>query len=235
MEISGDLVSKPYVDTTISVMKNFGVEVQNNNYKTFTILPQKYFPIKYQIQGDASSASYFLSAAAICGGKIVIENVGSECNQGDIKYAEILRKMGAKVKIEKNCTILESNGKLHGIEVDMNEIPDVAPTLAVTALFAEGKTVIKNIANLRIKETDRILAIENELKKLNAKVETGKDIITILPSQKYSGCIIDTYDDHRIGMSFALAGLKINGVKINNPDVVSKSYPNFWDDFNKLY
>ena len=236
IDIEGDLVSKPYIDTTINTMADFGIEIENKDYQKFIIKPgQKYKKRKYLIQGDASSASYFMGAAAICSGECEILNVGHMCNQGDINFAFLLEKMGAHVKVKKHSTIIKSGGNLKGITCDLNSTPDVVQTLAVVALYAEGETLIKNVYNLRIKETDRLLALETELIKIGADVKTGEDWIKITPKTSYKPAEIETYNDHRMAMSFALAGLKTNGIRILNPEVVSKSYPDFFKDFEKLY
>lgn len=236
INILDELVSKPYINTTINIMQDFGVKVINKNYSSFIIYPdQKYNAKKYKIPGDASSATYFMAACAICGGKIKIKNVGYSCNQGDIYFAHLLKEMGAKVKIKKNFVIIKSNKKLNGIKVDLSNTPDIVQTLIITALFAENETYVFNIKNLRIKETDRLLALENELKKIGAKVETGEDWIRVIPAKTYNSCEIETYNDHRMAMSFAIAGLKIKGLKIRNPSVVTKSFPEFWNVFEKLY
>jgi 3-phosphoshikimate 1-carboxyvinyltransferase len=236
INIEGELVSKPYIDTTINVMKDFGVEIENNEYQRFIIKPgQKYKRKNYLIQGDASSASYFMAAAAICSGECEISNVGYKCNQGDINFAYLLEKMGAKVNVKRHKTFIKSDGRLKGIKCDLNNTPDVVQTLAVVALYAEGETLIENVYNLRIKETDRLDALEKELTKMGADVKTGRDWIKITPRISYKPAEIKTYNDHRMAMSFALAGLKTNGIRILNPEVVSKSYPLFFDDFNKLY
>ncbi len=236
LKVIGDLVSKPYIDTTIKVMQDFGAKVINENYSRFIIPGKtKYKSRKFVVQGDASSASYFMAACAITYGNIEIENVGYECDQGDIEFAYLLKKMGADVTVKKNRTIIKSTGELHGIECDLNNTPDIAQTLCIVALFASSETVIKNIGNLRIKETDRISAMETELLKTGARVETGNDWIKITPVKGYKPAIIDTYNDHRMAMSFALAGLKIPGIRIKNPKVVSKSFPDFWERFDKLY
>jgi 3-phosphoshikimate 1-carboxyvinyltransferase len=233
ISVDGELTSKSYIDITIDVMKKFAVGVDNNNYKKFTVPVGAYKPCDYQIEGDASSASYFFGAAAITGGKVKVNNLNPKSAQGDINFPSVLKKMGCKVKTGKDFISLEG-GKLKGIEVDMNLMPDTVQTLAVVALFAKGKTKIKNISNLRIKETDRIAALASELKKLGAKVDTKKDSITITPAPEYNPAEIETYDDHRMAMSFSLAGLKIQGIKIKNPGCVSKSFPDYWNKFNEL-
>ncbi len=235
INVEGDLVSKPYIDTTINVMQDFGVEVTNENYSLLKVSGyQKYQPQAFTVQGDASSASYFMAAASVAGGEITIENVGKNCNQGDIAFAYLLEKMGAQVKVKDNKTEIKCSGKLIGIECDLYNTPDIAQTLCVAALFASTPTLIKNIGNLRIKETDRITAMETELKKIGARIETGESWIKITPVQNYNSAIIDTYNDHRMAMSFAVAGLKIPGIKIKMPEVVSKSFPDFWTKLDSI-
>jgi 3-phosphoshikimate 1-carboxyvinyltransferase len=236
MEIvmEGDLVSKPYVDMTLSVMKSFGVSVDQEGYKTFKVqAPQKYRPIYYTIEGDASNASYFFAAAAITGGKARVTNLSYETKQGDIRFVDLLSQMGCK--IEKGSDWIEITGQpLQGIEVDMKDMPDMVQTLAITALFAKGKTVMKNIAHLKIKETDRIRDLAAELHKIGANVEAGKDHLTVSQGNLKSSRI-ETYKDHRMAMSFAIAGLKIPGMVIQDPACVQKSFPDFWDRLQTLY
>ena len=232
--IMGDLASKPYADITLDVMNNFGVRVSNKNYKTFTIKnSQKYRATDYKIEGDASSASYFLAAAAITKGTVRVENLNPNSMQGDIRFADILQQMGCHVK--KGDGFIEVTGdELEGIEVDMNKMPDVVPTLAVVSLFAGSSTKIKNVPNLRVKETDRIKALSTEISRLGAHVMEFEDGLEINASKCMHGAEIETYNDHRMAMSFAIAGLEIDGIKIKNPNCVSKSFPNFWDVFNTL-
>jgi 3-phosphoshikimate 1-carboxyvinyltransferase len=233
VEIIGELTSKSYADITIDVMKEFGVEVENNNYKLFKVPKSKYNAREYQIESDASGISYFLAAAAISGGKIRINKINPNSVQGDIKFINLLEKMGCNIEVGKDYFVLEGPEKLKAIDVDMNSMPDTAQTLAVLAAVAEGKTKIRGIANLRVKETDRIAALKNELEKCGVKVEADDDSITIYGGFP-KGAQIKTYDDHRMAMSFAVLGLKIEGVKIEEPECVSKSLPEFWELFGKI-
>ncbi|MGE5329593.1 MAG: 3-phosphoshikimate 1-carboxyvinyltransferase [Deltaproteobacteria bacterium] len=235
IEIQGELVSKPYVDITIQMMKDFGVEVKNYNYKHFLIKAgQSYTPREYTIESDCSSASYFFAAAAIANGDVTVENINPKSLQGDIKFVDILEEMGAMV--ERGDNYIRVIGKeLKGITIDMQNTSDVAQTLAVAALFAEGPTEIKNVYNMRLKETDRLRAVANELVKLGAGVEEKKDGITIYPASSYKAAEIETYDDHRMAMSFTLAGLKIPGIRIANPGCVSKTFPQYFNEFQKIY
>jgi len=233
IEVIGDLVSKPYVQMTLDVMKAFGISVEQKG-GTFKIhAPQKYKPAYYRIEGDASNASYFFAAAAITPGKVRVNNISPATAQGDIGLVDILGQMGCKV-VKGSGWIEITGGTLKGIDVDMKDMPDMVQTLAIVALFAKGKTMIRNIAHLKIKETDRIGDLAKELAKIGAKVEAGADFLTVEAGQ-LKGASIQTYNDHRMAMSFAVAGLKIAGIKIENPGCVDKSFPNFWERFQTLY
>ncbi len=234
ISIIGNLASKPYVDITLDVMNNFGVNVKNLNYKRFIVNNnRKYKAGSYKIEGDASSASYFFAAAAIAKGKIMVKNINPDSKQGDIKFVDILKKMGCGVKKGKDFVEVQGN-RLKSIYVDMNDMPDVVPTLAVTSLFAESTTTIRNVQNLRFKETDRLKALAFELRKIGANVEETNDGLKIR-RRRLQKAIIETYNDHRMAMSFAIAGLAINGIKIKNPNCVAKSFPDFWKKFNSLH
>ncbi len=235
IEILGELTSKPYVDITLDVMKQFGVEVDNQDYKKFVVKTgQNYQGRSYRVESDASSMSYFLAAAAITGGKIKIDGANSKSVQGDIHFIDVLEMMGCK--IEKGEDFLEIQGpeKLKAIEVDLNNMPDTAQTLAVLAAVADGTTKITGIATLKVKETDRIKALETELGKVGIKAEAGTDSLIIHGGQP-SGTTIATYNDHRMAMSFSVLGLKVSGIKIENPECVSKSFPNFFEKLEGLY
>ncbi|QJC35767.1 3-phosphoshikimate 1-carboxyvinyltransferase [Enterobacteriaceae endosymbiont of Donacia sparganii] len=235
IKVNNNLVSKPYIDITIKLMKIFGVYVKNYNYKYFKISGQQNYisPGEYLIEGDASSASYFLSAAAIKGGTVKLKNINKDSIQGDIKYVNILQKMGAIVYYGKNYISCTKN-ILKSINMDLNDIPDVAMTIAVTSLFASGITTIKNIYNWRVKETDRLKAMSNELKKTGAKIITGLDYIIIFPPKYIKETIIETYNDHRMAMCFSLLSLSNKSVSIINPNCTSKTYPNFFKEFKKI-
>ncbi|MDI6767787.1 MAG: 3-phosphoshikimate 1-carboxyvinyltransferase [Bacteroidota bacterium] len=233
LHVNGKLSSMPYVDMTLHVMRSFGAIIDTVEMKTFTINnQQKYIGHDFIIEPDASSATYFLGAAAITNGRVTITNLTSESLQGDIQFLSILSDMGCTV-INHPESIEIHGGKLHGIEVDMNEMPDCVPTLAVVAAFAKGATTIKNIAHVRHKETDRLDALSKELTKIGVRVELSEDELVIHP-QPLRGAVIETYDDHRIAMSFAVAGLRVDGIEIINPMCVTKSFPNFWEEFQKL-
>jgi 3-phosphoshikimate 1-carboxyvinyltransferase len=234
IHIQGDLTSKTYADITLDIMKAFGVRVENENYQRFHVTAgQRYRAQVYKVEGDWSSASYFLAAAAVTGGEIALTGMNPESVQGDAQFLDLLGQMGCEIDKSPEKIRLKGN-PLKGITINMNSMPDAVQTLAVTALFAKGETVITGIGNLRIKETDRIKALATELSRLGADVDSGDDYLAIRPQENYSGTEIETYDDHRMAMSFALAGLKIPGVKIKNPRCVEKSFPDFFDRFGKL-
>lgn len=234
IHIQGDLTSKTYADITLDIMGAFGVRVENENYQRFHVTAgQRYRAQVYKVEGDWSSASYFLGAAAVTGGEIALTGMNPESVQGDAQFLDVLGQMGCEIEKSREIIRLKGN-RLKGITINMNSMPDAVQTLAVTALFAEGETVITGIGNLRIKETDRIEALATELSRLGAGVDSGEDYLTVRPAENYSGTEIETYDDHRMAMSFALAGLKIPGVKIKNPKCVEKSFPDFFDRFGKL-
>ena len=232
IEVVGDLVSRPYVDMTAAVMNAFGVTVQTPSEHRFVIpAGQTYRSTNYSIEPDASAASYFFAAAAIVGGRIRVNGLTHAALQGDVRFVDCLEKMGCRVWEENNSIVVQNDGQLHGVTVDMHHISDTAQTLAVTALFADSPTTIVNVANMRVKETDRIAAVCSELKKLGAKVEEYPDGLKIypLPVDQYLPAVIETYNDHRMAMSFALAGLRIPGVDIQNPECTSKTFPKFFD------
>ncbi len=232
--IEGPLVSKPYVRMTIEVMKSFGIEVHyDDSFSKFTIdAPQTYQPLKYEIEPDASAASYFWTAAAICGGAVTVDGLSDRSLQGDVEFVSCLEKMGCEVQRGPN-SITVIGRPLHGVELDMNGISDTVQTLAAVALFSDGPTTIKNVAHIRHKETDRIAAVAIELRKLGAEVTEYSDGLSITP-KKLRAASIDTYRDHRMAMSFALAGLRIPGVRINDPGCVDKTYPRYFEDLAKL-
>jgi 3-phosphoshikimate 1-carboxyvinyltransferase len=237
VEVIGELISKPYIEITLEMMARFGVTVQRDGWLSFTVEAGSCYlsPGIIYVEGDASSASYFLAAGAIGGGPVRIEGVGSESIQGDVRFAEALALMGAPIGIGVNWMEARApvNGKLKALALDCNHIPDAAMTLAVVALFAEGTTTLHNIASWRVKETDRIAAMATELRKVGATVEEGADFIRITPSatgnrQQSTGSGIDTYDDHRMAMCFSLAAFGAAGIRINDPRCVAKTFPNFF-------
>ncbi|AEF54985.1 3-phosphoshikimate 1-carboxyvinyltransferase [Marinomonas posidonica] len=235
IKVDGELVSKPYIDITLHAMKQFGVEVENQNYQAFIVKGQQTYqsPGDIMVEGDASSASYFLAAAAIAGGKIKVHGVGTDSVQGDVKFAEVLEKMGAKITYGPTWVQAERQ-TLKGVDLDMNHIPDAAMTIATTALFAEGTTRIRNIYNWRVKETDRLSAMATELKKLGAEVVEGEDFISVTPVKTLQHAAIDTYNDHRIAMCFSLVAFSNTPVTINDPGCTSKTFPTYFELFNQV-
>jgi 3-phosphoshikimate 1-carboxyvinyltransferase len=207
--------------------------VERDGYRRFKVRAgQRYRAGTYRVEPDASNMSYFLAAAAITRGRVCIPGINTSSLQGDVKFIDVLEQMGCCV--EKETDYLAVSGKqMRGIDADMNRMPDLVPTLAVMAAFAEGRTHIYNIGNLRIKECDRIAAVENELRKMGIDAESTVDTLTVYGG-KPAGAVIDTYDDHRIAMAFAIAGLKTPGVVINNPSCTAKSFPTFWEILNGL-
>jgi 3-phosphoshikimate 1-carboxyvinyltransferase len=231
--VEGDLVSRPYVDMTLRVMQCFGITVPSADGKQFAIAgQQRYVACPYAIEPDASAASYFWGAAAVAGGSVTVEGLGADSLQGDVRFAQCLAQMGCAVTHSSRAITVEGR-PLRGIDVDMNAISDTVPTLAVVALFADGETTIRGVGHIRHKETDRIGDLARELRKLGAAVEERADGLTIRP-QVLRGGAIDTYNDHRMAMSFALAGLKIPGVAIRHPGCTAKTYPHFFEDLRRL-
>ncbi|QCO70868.1 3-phosphoshikimate 1-carboxyvinyltransferase [Buchnera aphidicola] len=230
--IKGNLVSKPYIDITLDLIKCFGVNIKHDSYTVFYIKGQQEYktPGNYIIEGDASSASYFLAAAAIKGGSIKVTGVGKKSIQGDIEFANILKKMGAIIYWE-DYSITCTRNELNAIDLDMNHIPDAAMTIAIVALFSKGTTTIRNIYNWRVKETDRLSAMTIELRKIGAKVEEGKDFLSITPPVIFKYSNIETYNDHRMAMCFSLISLSGIGVNILNPNCISKTFPSYFKDF----
>jgi len=229
IEIAGDLISKPYVEITLNVMRRFGVEVARDGWRSFRIPSAMYrSPGKIFVEGDASSASYFLAAGALGGGPVRVEGVGRSSIQGDVRFTEVLEKMGAKVTLEDDAIEVKGRGKLRAIDMDMNHIPDAAMTAAVLALFADGPSKLRNIGSWRVKETDRIAAMATELRKLGASVEEGRDYLSITPAPLKPNVAIDTYDDHRMAMSFSLVSLGGIPVRINDPSCVAKTFPDYF-------
>ncbi len=233
VEVQGVLVSQPYVAMTLNVMEAFGVRVRNRKNQRFDVRPSAYLGRPYAIEPDASAASYFFALAAITGGTITVDGLGTQSVQGDLGFVDVLEHMGCKVVREANSTTV-TGGPLRAVDVDMNAISDTVMTLGVVALFAEGMTRIRNVAHIRHKETDRIGALATELRKLGASVDEHSDGLIIFPPRSPSPAKIATYDDHRMAMSFALAGLKVPGLTILDPGCVAKTYPRFWEDLARL-
>jgi 3-phosphoshikimate 1-carboxyvinyltransferase len=234
LEVTGHFASKPYADITLDVMSAFGVKVESDGHRSFFVRAgQHYLPQTYRVEGDASNASYFFAAAAITKGRIRVENFFPNSIQGDAGFLAILEEMGCEVIRGENWA--EVRGKdLHGIEIDMNEMPDLVPTLSITAAYARGKTMIKNIGHLHLKESDRIKTLADGLSKMGIRVEEGEDWLRIEGGRAH-GAEIEPYYDHRIAMSFAIAGLGAPGVKIKEEECVNKSFPDFWEKLRQLY
>ena len=238
IEVVGELISKPYVEITLNLMRRFGVAVERNGWQSFTVAPgQQYVsPGSIHVEGDASSASYFLAAGAIAGGPVRVEGVGRDSIQGDVRFVEALQQMGAEVTLGDNWIEARSNGTLKAIDADFNHIPDAAMTIAVAALYADGPSTLRNIASWRVKETDRLAAMATELRKLGAQVEEGADYLRITPPERIAAATIDTYDDHRMAMCFSLASLdgaarRGNTIRINEPKCVGKTFPDYFEVF----
>jgi 3-phosphoshikimate 1-carboxyvinyltransferase len=235
VEVQGRLVSQPYVAMTLAVMEEFGVTIGNRKFRRFSVRPARYRGRDFAIEPDASAASYFLALAAITGGTIGVEGIGGTSLQGDTAFADILEYMGCSVARTPGRTTV-TGGPLRGVDVDMNALSDTVMTLAVVALFADGVSRIRNVAHIRHKESDRIAALAAELRKLGAEVEELPDglVIDPPPPGRLLGARIATYDDHRMAMSFAIAGWRVPGVTILDPGCVAKTYPAFWDDLDRL-
>jgi 3-phosphoshikimate 1-carboxyvinyltransferase len=235
IEVDGELISKPYVEITLNVMRRFGVQVSREDWRSFSIPAAKYrSPGRIFVEGDASSASYFLAAGALGGGPVRVEGVGRQSIQGDVRFTEVLERMGAAVSLEEESIEVRGKGRLRPIDMDMNHIPDAAMTAAVMALFAEGPSTLRNIASWRVKETDRLAAMARELRKLGAQVEEGSDYLRIDPRELKAGVAIDTYDDHRMAMSFSLVALGGVAVRINQPACVAKTFPGYFDALRSI-
>jgi 3-phosphoshikimate 1-carboxyvinyltransferase len=234
IKVEGPLVSEPYIEMTLAMMRQWEYEVERPEPNTYWVQPSQGYhnPARYDIEPDASAASYFWAAAAITGGRVTVAGLNRKSLQGDVRFVDVLEQMGCRVE-ECDAGITVHGGKLRGVDVDMNDISDTVMTLGAVACFAEGPTTIRNVAHIRHKETDRIAALATELRKLGAEVEERDDGLTITP-RPLKGCAVDTYNDHRMAMSLALVGLKVPGVVIRNPGCVAKTYPGFWQDLFAL-
>ena len=225
----------PYIDITLSIMEAFGVQVINEDYKYFRIEGgQQYQSLDYNIEPDASNASYFFAAAALTGGRVTVQHLNLDSAQGDVQFVRILEQMGCQVRVSDAGITVTGSHQLNGIEVDMRTISDTAMTLAAIAPFADGKVTIRNIAHTRWQETDRIHAMVTELRKLGVPVVEHQDGLEISPAP-ITPAAIDTYEDHRMAMAFSLIGLKANGIRINDPECVSKTFPDYFTVFEQLY
>jgi 3-phosphoshikimate 1-carboxyvinyltransferase len=233
--VEGELVSQPYVDMTLDVMKAFGVKVFRDGYRLFKVdAQQAYQPRHFSVEADVSNASYFLAGAAVTGGTVVIEGIDPfSTRQGDIRFLDVLEEMGCNVKKEKDRVRVRGDA-LFGIEADMSTMPDMVPTLAAVALFAEGTTIIRNVPHLRHKESDRLRAVRLEWERLGGKIEELSDGLIIHGGGHLSGTLMDPHDDHRLAMSLAVVGLRVPGIKIKDEDCVKKSSPQFWELWDRL-
>ncbi|QUP54439.1 3-phosphoshikimate 1-carboxyvinyltransferase [Ralstonia syzygii] len=242
IEVVGELISKPYIEITLNLMARFGVQVERNGWASFSVPTGVAYraPGEIFVEGDASSASYFLAAGALGGGPVRVEGVGMSSIQGDVRFADALNRMGANVMAGDNWIevrgVERDDGKLHALELDCNHIPDAAMTLAVAALFADGTTTLTNIGSWRVKETDRLTAMATELRKLGATVEEGADYIRVTPPSHWTAPAdgIDTYDDHRMAMAFSLAAFGPVPVRINDPRCVAKTFPEYFTAFGEI-
>ena len=234
IQVDGPLVSRPYVQMTLDVMRSFGIHVEHStSFDSYRVAAaQIYQAQQYEVEPDASAASYFWAAAAITQGRVRVDGLGFSSSQGDVKFCDCLTQMGCQVD-QSNNAITVVGDTLHGIDVDMNGISDTVQTLAAVALFADGPTRIRGVAHIRHKETDRIGDLARELRKFGAAVQEFEDGLLIEPGPLH-GATIDTYDDHRMAMSLALVGLKVDGVVIRDPECTAKTYPNFFADLESL-
>lgn len=234
IQVSGERVSEPYIDLTLKMMEDFGVTVNQTEDGFFVPANQHYSSVQqYWVEADASSASYFFAMASITGGRVRVFPLNFSSMQGDLRFIWLLKEMGSTVQADERS--VEVKGKaLYGIDVDMRDISDLVPTLAVVALFVHGKTTIRNVGHIRIKESDRLTAVSVELKKLGAHVEETDSSISIFPQKNYQPAMLHTYDDHRLAMAFSLAGLMIPGVRIQDPECVAKTFPDYFQRFQAL-
>jgi 3-phosphoshikimate 1-carboxyvinyltransferase len=236
VEVAGELVSKPYVGITLNAMHRFGVDVERQGWERFVVPAGARYrsPGIVYVEGDASSASYFLAAGAIAGGPVRVEGVGRSSVQGDVRFVEVLEAMGAAVALGDDWIEVRGERPLRAIDADLNHIPDAAMTVAILALFADGPSTIRNVANWRVKETDRLAAMATELRKVGATVEEGPDHLRIEPPARLRPATIDTYDDHRMAMCFSLVALGGVPVRINDPACVNKTFPAYFRELERL-
>jgi 3-phosphoshikimate 1-carboxyvinyltransferase len=232
IHIDGDVVSRPYLDMTITVMASFGVDVEQPDDRTFVVPTGGYLARDYEVEPDASAASYFFAAAAICGGTVRVDGLGSHSMQGDIRFVDVLADMGAKVVVDES-SITVTGVALHGVSADFSQISDTAQTAAAVAVFAEGPTTISGIGFIRKKETNRVAAVVSELRRLGVDATEDEDGFTVIPGPVHPATI-ETYDDHRMAMSMALIGYVISGVAISDPNCVRKTFPTYFEEMERL-
>jgi 3-phosphoshikimate 1-carboxyvinyltransferase len=234
VRVTTPLVSRPYVDITVATMADFGVEVQQPDERTFVVTPDRYRATDLRIEPDASAASYFFAAAAISGGRVRVPGLGRRSTQGDLAFVDLLDRMGAEVRRGDDGTEVVGTGTLRGLDVDMTHLSDTAQTLAAVAVFADGPTRVRGIGFIRRKETDRIAAVVRELRRCGVEAEEHDDGFTVHPGQPQPARV-ETYHDHRMAMSFALLGLRAQGIEILDPGCVDKTYPGFFADLGLLH
>ena len=235
ISVEGSINSKPYIDLTLGVMVDFGVNVHREGYSYFHVIPHIYSsPGKYTIESDASAASYFFAAPAVCGGWVEVGNISHATRQGDIAFLDVLSKMGCSITATEDAVRVISPNRLNGVDINMTDISDTSMTLAVIAPFAGTPTTIRGIASSRAKETDRVTATCTELRRLGVRVDEYHDGMTIYPCEEVRASRIHTYDDHRMAMSLSLVGLRSKGVCITNPACVRKTFPNYWSALEEL-
>lgn len=236
LTLVGDVVSKPYIELTLKMLADFGIVIERVSESRFHVKGSQSYvsPGNYHVEGDASGASYWMAAALLGGGPITIEGVGASSIQGDKAFTEVIQAMGGNVDIGEHQMTVTGSGVIKGLDKDFNAIPDAAMTVAPLALFADKPTIIRNVANWRVKETDRLSAMATELRKLGADVEEGADFLKIYPVQHWQNAKIDTYNDHRMAMCFSLAAFSPVGVTINDPDCCRKTYPTYFREFSRI-
>lgn len=229
-----DLVSAPYVDITLAMMRAFGAQVDREG-NTYVVAPGGYRATTYAIEPDASTASYFFAAAAVTGGEVTVPGLGAGALQGDLGFVDVLRRMGARVDVGADRTTVAGTGELRGLTVNMRDISDTMPTLAAIAPFASGPVRIEDVANTRVKECDRLEACAENLRRMGVRVDTGPDWIEIVPGAAPVGADVKTFGDHRIVMSFAVTGLRVPGISFDDPGCVRKTFPGFHEAFAELH
>ncbi|SDF92041.1 3-phosphoshikimate 1-carboxyvinyltransferase [Idiomarina zobellii] len=236
LTLVGDVVSKPYIELTLKMLADFGIVIERVSESRFHVKGSQSYvsPGNYHVEGDASGASYWMAAALLGGGPITIEGVGASSIQGDKAFTEVIQAMGGSVDIGEHQMTVTGSGVIKGLDKDFNAIPDAAMTVAPLALFADKPTIIRNVANWRVKETDRLSAMATELRKLGADVEEGADFLKVYPVQHWQNAKIDTYNDHRMAMCFSLAAFSPVGVTINDPDCCRKTYPTYFQEFSRI-
>lgn len=233
VRLTTELVSRPYLDLTVSTMRTFAAHVEQPDERTVAVAPGGYRPTDHEVEPDASAASYFFAAAALCGGRVRVEGLGAGAVQGDLAFVDVLARMGAKVEVGRDWTEVTGTGALHGIDIDMRHLSDTAQTLAAVAVFADGPTRITGIGFIRRKETDRIAAVVTELRRCGIRADEEADGFVVHPGEPRP-TTVRTYDDHRMAMSFALLGLRAPGIVIEDPGCVAKTYPGYFADLSRL-